>query len=110
MYCRAQLVELNQNYQEIVSLDAEVLAISTDDLTGAGYAVAGLGIQFPVLYDPEGEVVRQYGVFDLLNDGLAAPATFVLDKSGIIRWQFIGDSKSHRPSFASVTQALKELD
>ena len=109
MYCQAQLVELQQNYQEIVSLGAEVLAVSTDDLAGAGYTVEGRGIQFPVLYDPEAEVVRQYGVYDLLGDGMAAPSTLVLDKSGVIRWQYVGTSKSDRPSLSSITDALKEL-
>ena len=80
-----------------------------EDLKDAGYAVEGRGTPFPVLYDSEAEVSRQYEVYNLLNDGRAAPSTFVIDKAGVIRWQFIGTSKSHRPSFSSITGALREL-
>ena len=35
-----------------------------------------LGIEFPVLYDVGGSVSRDWGVFNILGDGVAAPATF----------------------------------
>ena len=80
-----------------------------ENLESAGYAVEGRGIPYPVLYDSDAEVSKQYEVYNLLNDGMAAPSTFVIDKEGVIRWQFIGTSKSHRPSFSAITDALGEL-
>ncbi len=73
-------MELREDYQEFTDRDAEILAISVDDLSGADYVVDHLGIQFPILYDPSTEVSRQYGVYNLLRDNLATPAVFVIDK------------------------------
>ena len=59
--------------------------MTTDDLSHAELAAGRMGLQFPVLHDPGGRVAEEYGVFDLLNDGVAAPSTFLLDKEGAIR-------------------------
>ena len=82
MHCRLQLGELNTRYGEIQDLDAEVLAISTDDLSKAKLFADRLGLPFPVLYDPAAEVVRAYDVFNLLGDGLATPSTFIYHRQG----------------------------
>ena len=79
-------------------MDAQILAISTDELSQAEHAVKGLELQHPVLYDTESALVKEYQVIDLLHDGGAAPAVFLLDKNGSVRWEYIGRSKSDRPS------------
>ena len=40
---------------------------------------------------------REYGVFDLHADGVAAPATFILDKSGEVVAYHVSQGR-HRPS------------
>ncbi len=102
-----QLVELREDYENFQSLDAQILAVSTDDLSQAEFAVEKLGLQFPVLQDPGGRVSTEYQVFDLLNDGVAAPSTFLLDKDGAIRWQYIGGSKSDRPDNSQIIAQLR---
>ena len=83
-----------------------MLAISVDNLSGAEGVVSQLGIPFPVLYDPSTDVPRAYGVFNLLNDSLAAPATFVVDLDGAIRWKYVGRSLGDRPSVAEILDRL----
>ncbi len=70
----------------------------------------GLDLQYPVLYDTEAAVVKEYQVFDLLHDGVATPAVFLLDKDGSIRWEYIGRSKSDRPSNSEIIRRLRELE
>ena len=70
----------------------------------------GLELQYPVLYDTEAKVVKEYQVFDLLHDRGAAPAVFLLDKNGSIRWEYIGRSKSDRPSNSEIIRRLRELE
>ena len=86
------------------------MAISTDDLSKAQYMAEGVGIPFPVLYDPDADVVRDYGVFNLRRDGLAAPSTFIIDKEGIIRFKQVGLSTSDRPSTQQVLEQLRLLE
>ena len=82
------------------------MAISTDDLSGARQIAGRLGIPFPFLYDPSASVPRAYGVFNLLRDGIAAPATFVIDQRGDVRWRYVGGSKSDRPTADEVINQL----
>ena len=100
-------MELREDYEKFESLGAQILAVSTDDLSQAEFAVEKLGLQFPVLHDPGGRVSKEYRVFDLLNDRLATPSTFLLDKDGAIRWQYIGKSKSDRPANSQIIGQLQ---
>lgn len=68
-----------------------------------------IGALFPVLADPDGEVVRRFGVFDLLNDGVAAPATFIVDKDGTLLLEHVGQTIADRPSADSVLESLRTL-
>ena len=86
-----------------------MLAISVDDLSNASGIVQDLDIPFPVLYDPSGTVPRSYEVFELLERNLAAPATFVLDKDGVIRWRYIASDIGDRPPVSLVLRQLSEL-
>ena len=77
-------------------MDAEVLAISVDNLGEATEIAEKVGIPFPVLYDPVGDVPKTYMVYGLVEAGRAAPSTFILDKDGVIRWKYVGDDISDR--------------
>ena len=102
-------MELQDRYESFESLDAEILAISVDRLDQAGYVVDRLGVTFPILYDPEAEVVRRYGVYDLLGDKVAAPSVFVIDKEGSIRWRYIGRSIIDRPTVTHIVERLEAI-
>lgn len=102
-------MELREEYQAISDLDAQVIAISMDDLSHADMAVEHLRLQFPVLYDLEGDVARQYEVYDLLNDDLAAPATFLLDREGNVRWKYVAKWDSDRPTIERILLELESI-
>ena len=84
-----------------------MLAVSIDDLSEAANAVETLGLEFPILYDESGDVVRSYGVFNP-NSGYATPSTFIIDTEGMVRWKFIG-SDSHRTSTRDIIEQLELL-
>lgn len=94
---------------DIDALGAQFFAISTDDLSNAGFMADNTGVSFPVLYDPGAEVVSAFEVFDLLGDGLAAPSTFVIDTDGVIRWKYVGARKGDRPSVETILTQVKAL-
>ena len=88
-------------------LDAQVLAISTDDLSGAKRVASLIGIPFPILYNKDADVVKAYGVYDL-GEGLATPSTFIIDKQGVIRWKRVGSVRD-RPPASKVLEELGKL-
>lgn len=77
---------MQNKYAEFQQFDAVILAISTDTVENSRRTKEDFDIQFPVLSDPETEAVRAYGVYSW-EEGIAFPATFIIDKAGIIRWQ-----------------------
>ena len=98
------------DYDAISAKGAEVLAVSDDDLSMASYAVEALGLEFPILYDTELAVIRGYEVFNLNGTGRTTPATFIVDKQGVIRWKYIGRNYSDRPSNGRIIDELGKLN
>ncbi len=82
-------MELQRNYEEFQARGVEVLAISTDSLDDTAGIVERIGIQFPVLYDSDGDVPRAYGIFNLYGDGLATGSAFLVDLDGNLAWKSI---------------------
>ena len=68
------------------------------ELTGAG---------FPILSDVDAGVARDYGVYNLLNDGLATPSVFIVTPGGRIEWRYVGQGISDR---LAPDQILAEVD
>ncbi len=100
---------MREDYDTIRGLDAEVLAVSTDDLSGAARAIEYLDLGFPILFDPDAEVVRMYGVYNLLRDRYATPSTFIIDKNGKVRWKYIGRRYNDRPTNQQIITQLESL-
>ena len=72
-------------------------AISTDD-PAKGLEMAELtGAGFPILSDEDAEVATGYGVYNLLEDGLATPSVFIVTPGRRIEWRYVGQNISDRP-------------
>ena len=102
-------MQLQGDYEEITGLQTDIIAISTDDLSQASYVAESLRLDFPILYDPAADVAREYGVYNLWGDGMATPSTFVLDRTGKIRWQHIGKTVYDRPSDEEIIDQMRKL-
>ena len=80
-----------------------------NDLQDAMTVVDEWRVTFPVLYDSSTEVAQSYGIYDLLDDGLAAPSMFIIDADGVIRWKYIGTAAGDRPTLATIKEQLSRL-
>ena len=85
----------------------ELVAISVDDRTYAFQMADLVGAEFPVLADATRYVSEIYGVYDLLNDRVAAPATFIIRADGGIAWKHIAEDITDRPASDRI---LAEID
>jgi mycoredoxin-dependent peroxiredoxin len=85
--CQGELDEVRDHLPEYENDDAATLAISVGPPPTHKVCATESGFLFPVLSDfwPHGAVSQAYGVF---NDGagFANRGTFVVDRSGIIRF------------------------
>ena len=56
------------------------------------------GAEFAILSDKDAEVAKDYGVYNLLNDGVATPSAVIVSPGGDIEWKYVGESISDRPT------------
>ena len=76
-----------------------------------GYAEKN-GITFPLLVDKTREVIKSYGVYHWLSleaYNIARPATFIIDKTGIVRYMYIGSHQFDLVQQAEVVESLKQI-
>jgi len=69
-------------------------------------------VSFPFLLDEERSVTRAYGVHHLVGRdalNIARPATFVIERNGIIRFMYVGGSQEDRALMADVLEAVRKL-
>ena len=85
------------------------MAVSTDTVNDSLRMILLTGARFPVLADPDGATARSYGVFNLLGDGVATPATFVVKKDGSVGWRQVGGDIGDRAMVSDILDALDDL-
>jgi alkyl hydroperoxide reductase subunit AhpC len=65
-------------------------------------------LTYPVLSDESRQYIRAYDVLHP-QEGIARPSVFVVDRTGTIRWQYIGTAASDRPPMATILEQLKAI-
>jgi peroxiredoxin len=88
--CRAEMPALERVYQDYRQQDFEILAVNStiqDSPQNALSFAAEYGLTFPILFDHDGLVTKQYEV-------QALPSTFFIDAHGIIQEVVVGGPMS----------------
>ena len=108
--CTTELYALRDDFPEITRDDVELLTVSVDSTYVLGKWADTENFGFSLLSDfwPHGGVASLYGVFDT-DRGLARRGTFVIDKSGVVRWKVINPILEAR-EITEYRKALAELD
>jgi peroxiredoxin len=82
--CRAEMPDLEAYYQKHQEDGFVVLAVNSQESPDTVAAFLGEhDFSFPVLLDPDGEVMREYGVLGL-------PTSFFIDRDGAMRGVWSG--------------------
>lgn len=99
-------MELQETYAQFKAIGAEVIAVSVDDGLDAGRMVERYGIEYPVLYDDSTDVARAWEIYNLLDDGVSAPAAYVFDANGGLFAYRVADDIADRPTAAELLATL----
>jgi peroxiredoxin len=96
--CTGELCALRDDLASFENDNSELLAISCDPMYAQKAFAEQEGYKFGVLADfwPHGAAAKAYGVFNE-ERGSATRGTFIIDKSGILRWQVVnglGDARN----------------
>jgi mycoredoxin-dependent peroxiredoxin len=85
--CTGEMCAIRDDLPNFQNDEVQVLGVSVDHVYALKAWALDQGYEFPLLSDfwPHGEVAKTYGVFN--NDrGMAVRGTFLVDRSGIIRF------------------------
>jgi mycoredoxin-dependent peroxiredoxin len=108
--CTGELCAMRDEFPEVSLDDVELLTVSVD----SGFTHRAWSDKeefgFGLLSDfwPHGAVATLYGVFDETT-GVATRGTFIIDKSGTVRWKVVNPIPQAR-DIAEYQKALAGLD
>ncbi|KMS66775.1 MULTISPECIES: peroxiredoxin-like family protein [Streptomyces] len=130
-YCNIALRSLQQHHEAITARGAHLVAVSPQIPDESLTLTEKHDLAFDVLSDIGSDTAKQYGLafdlpddlaavydelgFDLqrVNDGhprtLPLPATYVIDRDGVIRWAFVNADYTTRAEPADILAALDAL-
>ena len=97
--CTGELCAIRDDLSAFQNDDVQVLSISCDSQFTQKMFAEKEGYKFPVLADfwPHGAVAKAYQIFNE-DRGCAMRGTFIIDKSGVIRWAVVnglGDARNN---------------
>jgi len=97
---------LRNQYKAFQEAGVEVVALAVASPSAVDSARKTTGATYPMLADPQHEAADAYGVYNLLNDKLAAPAVFIIAANGDIVWHYVGKNRNDRPSTQKILEHL----
>jgi len=111
--CRWEMPALDRVHRELGAEGLTVLAVNVDAAPGAvdGFGYPGgdvggfareLGLGFPILLDPSGQVLRRYRVTGL-------PTTFLIDREGRVVEKVVGPVEWDQPPNSTRIRRLLEI-
>ncbi len=104
---------MQSHIDEFRDIDAEVLAVSADNVPESANLARQLNIGFPLLSDSGLRAIGSYGVVHEKGESgekdIARPATFVIDRGGVIRWRDLTENWRIRVRPEKVADELRKI-
>ena len=103
--CTTQLKSYTADFDEFEGVDAQILAISPQDVASHEGFSSKHGFKFPLLADTDKKVGSAYGVLGPV--GFYRRSVFVVDKEGVIRYAHRAIAGLTYKSTDDLVQAVK---
>ncbi len=111
-------MELRELLPADLERETEIVAVSVDDRDGMRRMIERVyeeddpELDFIMLSDPDHSVIDRYGLFNAdapPDRPLPHPATYVIDKQGVVRYRFVEVDYRVRPSNEDILAVLQDL-
>ncbi len=110
--CTMEMKRLMGMLDDLEDLGAGLLAISVDSVTSHRLWKMHLGMTFPLLSDPDGDVVRLYdlmlGEADLMR-GRSTRAVLIVDRDMMVRYVWKAPNPHRHPDYDEILAVVREL-
>ena len=100
LVCTKQLCSYNDELQQFANVNAQILAISAQDIASHEKFSAKQGYKFPLLADTDKQVANLYGVIGTF--GIPRRSVFVIDQQGVVKY-------AHRAILGVTFRPVEEL-
>jgi peroxiredoxin len=104
-FCKGQLMDLQKARARFEKQGLGLAAISYDTVEILKSFADRRGIEFPMLADPDSQVIRAYSVLNTeatgMNQGMSLPGYFFIDTSGIIRERFFEAKETYQVRYSA---------
>ena len=110
--CHDELCSIRDGFTEFRNLDARVIGISVDSPFVLNKWKDELKLPFELLSDFNKKAAQAYSAFhEKLGplEGVAKRAAFVIDREGIIQYEWISDDPGTLPDVEAIKDILDEL-
>lgn len=104
-YCRNKLKELAKVYEELQFLEAEVLAVSFNNIEDLKDQWEKDALPFPLLSDQSGATSERFTFIDKSKNA-PFPSVFITDRFGALRYQKIAEEATGLPSVSEILSML----
>jgi peroxiredoxin Q/BCP len=102
--CTREACTFRDSYEELTSLGAEVIGVSSQSVESHKSFATHYGLPFILLSDSENKVRQLYGVPSTMGI-VPGRVTYIIDKKGIVRHIFSSQSQAEK----HVEEAIKTL-
>jgi peroxiredoxin Q/BCP len=97
-------------WDRFVEARVSVAGISVDPVSNNRAMVDKLLLPFPLLSDPDGRVIKQWGVWNDADGGIAKPSIFAIRQDGSIAWRYVGSDYADRPTDDELFNSMRGGD
>jgi peroxiredoxin len=104
------LASYARNWERFESAGVSVAGISVDPVENNQAMVDKLLLPFPLLSDPEGQVIKAWGVWSDGEGGIARPSIFAVRPDGSIALQYVAIDYADRPADDDLFNSLRGGD
>ena len=125
-YCNIQLSGLVEIEEDILKLGYQIIAISPDDYKNLQSTIENNSTKYKLLSDPNGEFIQEIGIAFKTSSSLKeyiigkgqkgetssvmpAPTVMIVDKKGVIKFEYINPNYKERISGNMLLSVLKTL-
>lgn len=98
-----------RNWESFTAIGLGVAAISVDTVEQNAAMVDKLLLPFPLLSDPEGDVIKAYDVWNPGEGGIAKPALVVVQPDRTVAWSYVGEDFADRPPDSALFASAEAL-
>jgi len=113
--CTKEMCAFRDSMARLIDLKAQVIGVSVNDPFSNKAFAEKNRLSFPILSDVNREVIRLYNLESpdfagIKGYSVAKRSIFVLDKKGVVRYDWITDDPTVEPNYDKIELVLAEVE